>query len=293
MNCSAQVANGEAHRDERDAPRRPRIKPVDPAGRDQLEAGDQRRESDAGQDESLPVHWRAFGMRQVWHDARGDEECCDAQRQVDDEDPAPGGIRRQHAAERGCDHRRDQRWPGQIRKRLDQLSGRGLSQDDEPANRYHHRAADSLQDAKSGELAQAGADRAQARCDGEHGDGSAEDDASPEPISEPPADRNEDAQGEQVGRNDDVQINSPDAEGARHSRRCGRDDGAVEVLHEECAGNKECHRPPRRSTSGADHDRQSLNAALMFTTMGVVGARWSIRSPSHQLAPCSPLALAP
>ncbi|HWF42625.1 MAG TPA: hypothetical protein VN683_11135 [Acidothermaceae bacterium] len=39
----------------------------------------------------------------------------------------------------------------------------------------------------------------------------------------------------------------------RHSRRCGGDDGAVEVLHEERTRNEQRYCPPRRPTAGAEH----------------------------------------
>ena len=84
---------------------------------------------------------------------------------------------------------------------------------------------------------------AEERGEGEEGDRRAEDGARAEAVGDPAAGRDEDAEGQQVGADPDVEVDRADAEARRHVRDGGGDDGAVEVLHEERPGDEEGHPP--------------------------------------------------
>jgi hypothetical protein len=59
-----------------------------------------------------------------------------------------------------------------------------------------------------------------------------------ETVSDPSTDGDEDGQREQVGRHAEVEVDGAYPEAARHLRQRGRDDGAVQIFHEEGAGNE-------------------------------------------------------
>ena len=95
-----------------------------------------------------------------------------------------------------------------------------------------------MQDADEGELGEGVGEAAEDRGEGEDSDSGGEDGAGAEAVGEPAADGDEDGQSDEVGGHADVETDGADVEAARHLGESGGDDGAVEVLHEEGAGDE-------------------------------------------------------
>ena len=95
-----------------------------------------------------------------------------------------------------------------------------------------------MQNAHEGELGEGAGEAAQQGGGSEHGDGGSKDGAGTVAVGNPAADGNEDGQGEQIGGHADVEVDGADVEAAGHLREGGGDDGAIEILHEEGAGDQ-------------------------------------------------------
>ena len=150
----------------------------------------------------------------------------------------PGEVGGDEAAERRADDEGGEAGPGDVGDGLGELVFGGGAEDDEAADGNHHGSADALQDAHEGELGEGVGGGAEQGGEGEDGDGGGEDGAGAEAVGDPAADGDEDGEGEQVGGHADVEVDRADVEAARHLREGGGDDGAVEVLHEEGAGDQ-------------------------------------------------------
>ena len=110
---------------------------------------------DAGQDEALQVERRQALLADVGDIAGGENDADQPDRNVDPEDPAPGDVGGDEAAERRPDHRPHQRRHGEPGERRDQLGFRHGAQDDQTADRHHHGAAHALDDAEQHEVRRA------------------------------------------------------------------------------------------------------------------------------------------
>jgi len=73
-------------------------------------------------------------------------------RDVDQENPVPGNIRRNEAAERGADQRPDQRRQGDPHHGIDQLAPVDAAHENEARDRCHHCAPHALDDPRRHEL---------------------------------------------------------------------------------------------------------------------------------------------
>jgi hypothetical protein len=91
-------------------------------------------------------------------------------RQVDPEYPAPGEIGDEEPADRRADDRAEQCGHGQIGHRPHEIGLAGGAEQDQPADRHHHGAADTLEDPCRNQLEQGIADAAADRAQGEDGD---------------------------------------------------------------------------------------------------------------------------
>ncbi len=128
--------------------------------------------------------------------------------------------------------------PGDVGDGLGELVlGRG-AQDDEAAYGDHHGSADALQDAQEGELGEGVGEAAEDGGEGEDADGGGEDGTGAEAVGDPAADGDEDGEGDEVGGHAYVEIDGTGVEALRHLREGSGDDGAIEVLHEEGAGDE-------------------------------------------------------
>ena len=96
--------------------------------------------------EAEPVERRRRLARRR-NEAQRERDAERADRQVDEEDPAPIEVCRDEAAERRADHRPHERRDREPRQRLHELGLRHGAQQHEPADGHHHRAAGALQEA--------------------------------------------------------------------------------------------------------------------------------------------------
>jgi hypothetical protein len=167
----------------------------------------------------------------------------DPEGDVDDEYPAPAGIRGDQAAEERRQHRGDQGGPGQQRDGLDEVGFGCRREHDQPADRHHHRRADPLHHPQRHQLTQVRGQGASGRGHGEDDDRGEEDPAGSEAVGQPATQRNQHGEGQQVGGDDDRDGFGRDPEVAPHPRRGRGDDRAVEELHEEAPGDQQCGGP--------------------------------------------------
>jgi hypothetical protein len=94
------------------------------------------------------------------HQANCRAEREDAERDVDQGQPAPAGIGRDHAPGEWRDDRRDEAGPDDEGHRPHDVGLRRLGDDAEPADWHHHRPSDALKDAHRDQLAEIDARRA-------------------------------------------------------------------------------------------------------------------------------------
>ena len=138
--------------DERRAPRAHRAEAV---GRGLGEAEDEHRQPGREQQHPEPVE-PVGGLRLIGleHDQREDER-DDPDRQVDEEDPAPGRVVDQPAAEDRAQDRRDQHRHAEHAHHAAHAVRTGLLGHDRHDRRHDHPAADALQDAEQDQRARA------------------------------------------------------------------------------------------------------------------------------------------
>ena len=170
-----------------------------------------------------------------------------AEGHVDVEDPAPGCVSGQDAAQQRPDHRPQDRRQGHVGHGRDQLRPREAAQQDQPAHRGHHGAAQPLQHPHRQQHAEAVGHAAQRRAEGEDAERQSEDPARAEPVGEPAADRDEHGQGQDIGGHRQIQPQRRGVQAGRHVRDGGGDDGGVELLHQEGDGDdhRDDHAQPR------------------------------------------------
>ena len=117
----------------------------------------------------------------------------------------PRSISRDEAAERRAANRTDQRRYGHQRHGVDQKPFVDAAHQDEAADRRHHRAAGTLNNARHHELLERARQRAADRAKHEHDDGAAEHVARAETVGHPAAGGNENGKREQIGRDGELQ----------------------------------------------------------------------------------------
>jgi hypothetical protein len=121
-----------------------------------------------------------------------------ADRDVDEENPAPRGVSDDKAAERRPHNGPDQRWDADIGHRSDQVGFWYRAQQNEAPDRDHQRAAHALNDAGHDESRKRIGAPATDRAQGEDGDSAAEHPARTKPIGGPPADRDEHGEAQEI-----------------------------------------------------------------------------------------------
>jgi len=155
-------------------------------------------EPDARQDEALDVERRHCFLAGVGDEARGQDDAQDAGRNVDPENPAPGGEGGDEAAERGPEYRSEQGRDGEPGERRDELGFGHAAQDDEPAHGHHHGAADALQDAEEDKIGKRVGEAAGGRAQSEDDDGGPEHGPGAEAVGDPAAQGNEHGERQEI-----------------------------------------------------------------------------------------------
>ena len=164
--------------------------------------------------------------RRVEHDADHDQRRR-PDRQVDVEDPAPGEVVDEEAAEQRPDHRRDSEDRAEEALVLAAVAGRdhvadhGDRDDDQPPG------AETLDRAERDQLGHSLREPAERGADQEDHDRRLEDELAPVEVAELPVQRRGDRRGEQVRGHDPRQVLDP-AEVADDRRQRRRDDRLVE-----------------------------------------------------------------
>ncbi|AEK61011.1 hypothetical protein CFU_1179 [Collimonas fungivorans Ter331] len=223
-----------------------------PAGAGQAEH--QRRTADCRQQEADPVERHGIVAAQVFDIARRQVDAEDADRNIDEEDPAPVEIGSDETAQRRPDHRPQQGRDGQVAERAHQFRLGGGAQDHQPSDRHHHGAAHALQEAGRDKLRQRIRHAAQDRAEHEHADRAAEHGARAEAIRHPAADRDEHRQADQVGSHRQLQCDRAFSHVARHHWQRGGDHGGVHVFHEQGA----CHDQRGKEDAGDGHEGRRM-----------------------------------
>ena len=213
--------------------------PVDVGARDLIEADDKRADAGTAENEAEKIERAAFFGAMIFHDRKHEREAHDADRNIEEEDVATRCERRDEAADRRPEHRRDQARRRDELREPDELAFVAIAKDDEPAHRHHHRSADALQHACGGEFPKRIRRTAENRCDGEDDDRRCKDRLRSEPVGHPAARWNEHRQREQIRRHAEAEVGGPLVERLRDFRQRRRDDRAVEHFHEERARDDE------------------------------------------------------
>ncbi len=169
----------------------------------------------------------------ILDEERRQDDAGKPDRDVDQENPVPGNIGRNEAAERGTDERPDERRQGDPDHGIDQLAPVDAAHENEARHGCHHCSAHTLDDARYHELIERIRERTADRAEHEYRDRPAKDGARAETIGGPAADRDDDRKRQQVGRDRKLerQWARADVGGDRRQRR--GDHGRIHVLHEQ------------------------------------------------------------
>lgn len=210
-----------------------------------LDAELQQAEPDPHHQEAEEIEWSGPLVPDLFDEAQREHAAQQAERDVDVEDPAPRGIGGEKPAHQRPHHRTDQRRKAHIEHRRHELAARKAAQQDEAADRRHHRAAQALQTARNHQLGQVLHQAAQGGAGREHQQRQHEDPARAEAIGKPAAHRNEHGQRQDVSRDGEVHPQHGGVEIRRHPRDRRRDDGGIEMLHQECGRDGQRDQQPQ------------------------------------------------
>ena len=234
------------------APRVPRIgrqreRAQDDAGRGDFsgqevaaegrESQHQDRQTDSRECEAGEVERRHLGLLHVRDVTQHEVEPQHADRQIDQEDPAPVKVQRDRPAECRPGHGPEQRRNGEVVERGDELVLRHGAQQNEAPDRHHHRPADALEEARGDERGERARHGAGERPGDKHDDGARKHGARSEAVGDPAADRDEHRETDEIGgqRQLERERTLPDID--RDGRERCRDHRRVHVLHKEGTGD--------------------------------------------------------
>jgi hypothetical protein len=182
-----------------------------------------------------------------------------ADRQVDVEDPAPGQVVHEEAAEqrpqdgRHAEDGAEETLVLAAVARRDDVADHGHRRDDQAA------AADALERAEGDQLEHALGEPAERRADEEDHDRRLQDDLASVEVAELPVDGPDDSRREQVGRDDPGEVLDA-AEVADDRRQRGRDDRLVErrqQQHQHQGAEDQANARRRLLRGGLDRPRRS------------------------------------
>ena len=173
-----------------------------------------------------------FGMKRI------DRKMpSNADRNVDEEDPAPVEIGGDEAAENRPEDRSHHGRNGQRREGLDDLVAGDASQQNEPPDRHHHGAAHALHEAGDNEPFE-GIRRGAGEGPGhEHPKRGRENGLGPELVGHPARNRDEDGKSDKVGGERQFQRDRVLADIPRDHRQRRGNHRRVGVFHEERGGD--------------------------------------------------------
>jgi hypothetical protein len=161
------------------------------------------------------------------------QQCQQAERQVEVEDPVPTEVLGDQAADRWPENGRNQTGPGDDGDRIDEVAFAGVAQHHQTPDRHHHGPADALQDARGHKLPERVAQPAQGRGQGEDQDRAAKHSSWSIAISDPAADRNADRERDHIRADADRELFGQNAEAGGHMGQGRRDYRTVEIFHKK------------------------------------------------------------
>ena len=162
-----------------------------------------------------------------------------AQRQIDEEYPAPRGMFGQEPTQWRAEQRGGERGPDQKGDGAHQVGFFGGAQHDQPANRHHHRATEALQHAGGDELRHGLRGATHHRADNEGRHGGEKHGARPEPLGHPATGQDEHGHRQQIGGDAHMQGDGGPAKAVGHAGQGGCDNRTVQEFHEEGACNQQ------------------------------------------------------
>ncbi|MNV32059.1 hypothetical protein D3C71_1233860 [compost metagenome] len=188
----------------------------------------------------------------VGHDFHGRDVPDDADGQVDQEHPVPGGDLDQPATEGGADERADEGGNGDETHGAEEFFARHRAHHGQAADGQQHGAADALQHACGDELVQGLGEGAGERAEGEQDDGDQEGAPGAEAVGDPAGGGDEGGHRQGVAEDHRLHLQGAFAETAGHRGEGGVDDGGVQHLHE----NRQRYQPqqgPDRGVAAGRH----------------------------------------
>ena len=188
----------------------------------------------------------------------GDRECEDADRDVDEEDPAPPEAVGEEAADEGTagDRGADR---GSPHGKRSEAVGPAVLVTDESERRCEERgAADPLERARHVERRDAPGEAAEERGQREEHDPGDEDQATSVPVGERAGGEDQRGEAERIGVHDPLQARQAGIEALLHVRQRDHDDRDVEQEHERRQADGEKRPLPR--TCGCFHPEDAIEA---------------------------------
>jgi hypothetical protein len=233
VGSAPEVSDGSGHQDERGDAEPDHRPPGELALGQQVGGVGEAAQPGAGEHHPEEIQGRRGVVAAGLDQPRGHHQGHRAQRHVDEKQPTPAGVGGDQTAGERRDHRRHQRRPYQQRHHPQHVCLGGAREDDETADRDHHRAARALQHAEHHQLGEGAAQRARQRRRREQEDRGQEHRPGAPARGQPAAERDEHRQGDQIGGDHQADGGGGHVQGAPDARRGRGDDGPVEVLHEE------------------------------------------------------------
>ncbi|PAV70698.1 hypothetical protein WR25_02530 [Diploscapter pachys] len=255
----------------------------------QLEAEQKAAERHARQDETDQIETGARIAAHLRHQQQRTDDAHHAEGDVEVENPAPVEPGDDDAADRWPQDRAGERGHDQPGQGLNHVFLGDAAQQDEAADRHHHRTADPLDEAGGDQRRQRPGLRAGDRTEQEHDDRPAEDAARAEAVGQRAACRDEQGERQQIAGEREAEAGGGRAEIAGHGGQGDGQHGPVELLHEQRGGDDQRDDAIAAGGSG----RSALAAGDGFDcgrqTIADIGAHRSevTSSPPHVVRSCS------
>ena len=212
---------------------------------------------------------RRVGVAGLGHPALRDHDGQRGERQVDQEDPAPGGVLHQGTAHERPDRRGDAAEPRPGADGAGPALGLERALDHGQAAGRQHRGADALQDAGEDQHGGAGGDPAQQRREREPDGADHEDAPAAVAVAERAAQQDQRRHGQQVAVADPLQLGQARVEVPADGAQGDVDDRAVEQREPRAEDRGRHDRAPGRAAvrdlaAGGAHGWPTSRAARLF-----------------------------
>jgi hypothetical protein len=191
---------------------------------------------------------------------------------VDVEDPAPGGVVDEEAAEQGPGHRGQSKDGAEVAHVAAALAGGDDVADDRLRTDHQAPGTDALEGPEADQLGHVLGEPAEHRSDQEDDDRALEDALAPVQVSDLPVERCRDRRGEDVRGHHPRELGEA-AQVAHDGGQCGGDDGLVERgdQHRQHQGAEHHHEPPPLGVAPAlDLERRDLGAHAAVSAAGAL-----------------------